>query len=214
MIKRKGFTLIEVIVATMLTGLLTTLALAPVAITVRRVVDTQNEYSDISALQRTVNFMTHDLSSAMRLSSNVLTIVDHEAIGGFASDILMVMTTSVSAQNLPPGTVVYKIEEGGMLHGNMPKGLYRWILPGKLPNTVKYDNLDPQTGQLVMPGIDEFQIEIPEGSNAEDRRKEYSGALPQGIYIKLARNSKEKQYLASNNKGNSKNELETIITFP
>ena len=214
MIKHRAFTLIEVIVATMLTGLLTTLALAPVAITVRRVVETQNEYSDMSALQRTANFITHDLAAAMRLSSNVLTVVDHEAIGGFADDVLMVMTTSTSAQNIPPGTVVYKLEEGGMLHGNMPKGLYRWIFPGKLPNIVKYDNLDPQAGQLVMPGIDEFKIEIPEGSNAEDRRKEYSGSLPQGVYMKLARNSRERQNFANADRGNSKNELETIITFP
>ena len=35
----KGFTLIEILVAVMLTGLLATLALAPVASTVRRVVD-------------------------------------------------------------------------------------------------------------------------------------------------------------------------------
>ena len=39
--KLQAFTLIEILVAVMLTGILTTLALAPVVVTVRRVVDTQ-----------------------------------------------------------------------------------------------------------------------------------------------------------------------------
>ena len=195
----KGFTLIEIIVAVMLTGLLTTLALAPVAVTVRRVVDTQNEYADDSALSRTMNFITRDLFAAMRLSSNVLMIVDHEAMGGNDDDVLMVMTTSPTIQNMPSGTVVYKLEEGGMLHGNVPAGLYRWIFPGKLPNTIKYDNLSGETGQLVLPGIDKFCVELPQGSHSDERRKEYSGALPQGIYIKLGRNE---------------NEFETVIALP
>ena len=66
--KEKAFTLVEVLVAVMLTGILTTLALAPVAYTVRRVVETQTEYSDLSALSRTMNFIIRDISSAMRLS--------------------------------------------------------------------------------------------------------------------------------------------------
>ena len=57
MSKKKAFTLIEVLVAVMLTGLLTVMALAPVAYTVRRVVETQNEYADFSALSRTMNFI-------------------------------------------------------------------------------------------------------------------------------------------------------------
>ncbi|MBR0079482.1 MAG: prepilin-type N-terminal cleavage/methylation domain-containing protein [Synergistaceae bacterium] len=209
----KGFTLIEIIIAVMLTGLLTTLALAPVAVTVRRTIETQEQYSDLSALSRTVNFITRDIFAAMRLSSNVLMIVDHKAIGGNDDDVLMVMTTSPVVQNMPSGTVVYKLEEGGMLHGDVLPGLYRWIFPGQLPNTIKYDNLSGETGQLVLPGIDEFSVEVPEGSHEDDRRKEYSGALPQGIYIKLGRNTKQNNMNMTEKKGDF-NELETYIALP
>ena len=211
---KKAFTLIEVLVAVMLTGMLTTLALAPVAYTVRRVVDTQNEYADFSALSRTMNFIIRDLSSAMRLSSNVLMIVDHEAMGGNDDDILMIMSTSPTAQNLPSGTLIYKISEGGIMHGHVLAGLYRWIFPGQLPNTIKYDNLNPEDAQLVLPGIDEFNVEVPKGSHADDREKEYSGALPKGLYIKLGRNTKKN--LSSNSSNNEKNfnELETFIPLP
>ena len=77
MTNRRAFTLIEILVAVMLTGLLTGLALAPVVVTVRRVVETQEEYTDIAALSRTVSFIARDLNAAMRLSPNVPTIRDH-----------------------------------------------------------------------------------------------------------------------------------------
>lgn len=217
--KKGAFTLIEVMMAVMLTGLLTTMALAPVAYTVRRVVETQNEYADFSALSRTMNFIIRDLSSAMRLSSNVLMVIDHEAMGGNDDDILMIMSTSPTAQNLPSGTLVYKISEGGIMHGNVIPGLYRWIFPGKLPNTIKYDNLDASEGQLVLPGIDEFLVEVPRGSHEDDRSKEYSGALPRGLYIKLGRDTKKNQNFSVNpnlNNENEKNfnELEAYIPLP
>ena len=215
MSKKRAFTLIEVLVAVMLTGLLTVMALAPVAYTVRRVVETQNEYADFSALSRTMNFIIRDLSSAMRLSSNVLMIVDHKAMGGNDDDILMVMSTSPTAQNLPSGTLIYKITEGGIMHGNVLPGLYRWIFPGKLPNTIKYENLDASEAQLVLPGIDEFSVEVPNGSHEDDRKKEYSGALPKGLYIKLGRNTKnQNSFSNNNNNANNFNELETFIPLP
>ena len=217
MTSNKAFTLIEVLAAVMLTGILTVLALAPVAYTVRRVVETQNEYADFSALSRTMNFIIRDLSSAMRLSSNVLMVVDHEAMGSVPDDILMIMSTSPTAQNLPSGTLIYKISEGGIMHGNVVPGLYRWIFPGKLPNTIKYDNLDASEGQLVLPGVDEFSVEVPKGSHEDDRNKEYSGALPKGLYIKLGRNTKKtRNYSVNPNLNNERNynELEAYIPLP
>ena len=218
---RRAFTLIEILVAVMLTGMLTTLALAPVAYTVRRVVETQNEYADFSALSRTMNFIIRDLSSAMRLSSNVLTVIDHDAMGGNEEDVLMIMSSSPTAQNLPSGTLVYKIEEGGIMHGNILPGLYRWIFPGQLPNTIKYENLDGADGQLVLPGIDLFSVEIPEGSHEDERKKEYSGQLPKGLYIKIGRNTKESRsslnlQTSTNNRQNERNfnELEAYIPLP
>lgn len=198
----------------MLTGMLTTLALAPVVVTVRRVVDTQEEYSDISALSRTMNFIARDLASAMRLSSNVITIVDHEAMGGYDEDILMIMSTSPTVQGLPSGTLVYKIEEGGFMSSNVIPGLYRWIFPGQLPNVIKTDNLkgDDPEAQLILPGVNLFSVEIPTGSHEDDRRKEYTGQLPSGIYIKIGR--KDKNTTSYNDDKDSLDELERFIVFP
>ena len=214
----KGFTLIEILVAVMLTGLLATLALAPVASTVRRVVDTQEEYSDVAALSRTMNFITRDLYSAMRLASNVITVKDHESLGGHDDDVLLIMSTAPTAQNLPSGTLVYKVNEGGMLHKNIIPGLYRWIFPGKLPNAVNTDSMEGEEGQLVLPGVSDFRVEIPMGTHEEDRRKSYSGQLPQGIYIKMRRgdrNTTNYSISSMNDDDELRNdEIESIIVFP
>ena len=211
----RGFTLVEILVAMMLTGLLTTLALAPVVVTVRRVVETQTEYSDISALSRTMNFIARDLSSAMRLSSNVITVIDHEALGGYDDDALMIMSTAPTAQNLPSGTLVYKIQEGGIMHNNIIQGLYRWMFPGQMPNGINVERLNPEEGQLVLPGVNEFCVEIPVNSLKDDRRKEYRGQLPSGIYIKIGRlNKEENSFYNQNETERGLNELERFIAFP
>ena len=214
--KRRAFTLIEILIAVMLTGMLTTLALDPVVITVRRVVDTQEEYSNFSALSRTMSFIERDLASAMRLSSNVLTVRDHESLGGNDDDILMIMSTAPTVQNLPAGTVVYKIEEGGIMHRNIIPGLYRWMFPGKMPNVIKTDSLNAEYAQLVLPGVNEFCVEIPTGSHEDDRQKDYRGKLPAGIYIKIGRREKEMQvnYAQQNKDEALTDELERIIVFP
>lgn len=205
MTSKPAFTLIEILVAVMLTGLLTGLALAPVVVTVRNVVETQEQYSGISALSRTMNFIARDLFAAMRLSSNVLTIKDHEAMGGNDDDCLMVMTTAPVVQNMSGGTVIYKVSAGGMLHSDIIPGLYRWVMPGVMPNDIDPEKLDIDSGQLVLPGVNEFSVEVPTNDRKDDNRKEYAGQLPAGVYIRLGRGE---------DKEDANNHIESIITFP
>ena len=213
---RTAFTLVEILIAVMLAGMLMSLALAPVAITVRRVVETQEEYSDFSALSRTMSFIERDLSSAMRMAPNVITVMEHEAVGGNDDDVLMFMSTSPSVQNMPAGTIVYRIAEGGIMHNDVIPGLYRWIFPGQSPNAVKVDSLNAEEAQLVLPDVNEFRVEVPVSSREDDRKKDYSGQLPPGIYIKIGRREDNNTYALRNeskNEGNS-DELESIIVFP
>ena len=196
---RRAFTLIEILVAVMLTGLLSALALAPVAFTVRRVIDTQEEYSDITALSLTLDFIARDIFSAMRLSPNVLTVIDHEALGGNAEDVLMVMSSAPAMQNMTAGFVVYKITEGGMLHNNVIPGLYRWIMPNADGTRIDHEKLSPEDAQLVLPWADELRVEIPTNEREDDNKKEYTGTLPAGIFIRLGRGD---------------NHAQTVITLP
>ena len=187
MTNRRGFTLIEILVAVTLAGLLSGLALAPVVVTVRGIVDTQRYYVNKTALSRTMDFIMRDLFSAMRMSSPTLIIKDHDALGGNAEDYLIFMSTSPAMQGMSSGAVVYTVTEGGILHGNVIPGLYRWIFSGISAGDVNVETLNAADAQLVLPYVDEFCAEVPKNSREDDRLKDYTGQLPAGIYLRIGR---------------------------
>ena len=208
----RAFTLIEVLVSLMLIGMLSSLALAPVVITVRRTVEVQQDYTNKAALSRTMNFIARDLTGAMRLSPNAIAVVDHEALGGAADDILLVMSTTPAVQRQPSSTIVYRVDDGGIMHANVIPGLYRWVLPGQTPLTVDTDKLDIGTAQLVLPYVKDFSVEVPSASHEDENMKSYRGQLPAGLFIKLTRG--ERTGTLSMSEEDERNVLETIIVFP
>ena len=181
---RRGFTLIEILVVVLLAGMVTTLALAPVVFTVRRVVETQADYSDAGALERTLAFIGKDAAAALRLAPLAVKVEDHRALGGAEDDVLLVASTAPAKQNLPAGTLVYKIDRSGPLREDTPSGLYRWLLPGEDIAKIDAAKLRGETGQLVLPGVTAFGVEAVAGS---ERQSEYEGALPAGLVVTLAR---------------------------
>ena len=181
---RRGFTLIEILVVVLLAGMVTTLALAPVVFTVRRVVETQADYSDAGALERTLAFIGKDAAAAMRLAPIAVKVEDHRALGGAEDDVLLVASTAPAKQNLPAGTLVYKIDRSGPLREDTPSGLYRWLLPGEDIAKIDAAKLRGETGQLVLPGVTAFGVEAVVKS---EREKEYEGGLPAGLVVTLAR---------------------------
>ena len=204
----RAFTLIEILVALMLTGLLSALALAPVVMTVRQITQLQDEFADSAAMAKTVDFIAKDLNRAIRLASNVITVIDHEALGDWDDDTLLIMSSAPNVQNLASGTVVYRIDDGGIMHSSIP-GLYRWVIPGKLPNEVNADKLEVEDGQLVLPDVSGFSVEIP---SRNDNRKEYAGPLPSGVYIKLVRGERTNFHLPGEKE--DIHEYERVIALP
>jgi len=181
---RRGFTLIEILVVVLLAGMVTTLALAPVVFTVRRVVETQADYSDAGALERTLVFIGKDAAAALRLAPIAVKVEDHRALGGAEDDALLVASTAPAKQNLPAGCLVYRIDRGGPMRGDTPPGLYRWLLPGEDIAKIDAAKLRGETGQLVLPGVTAFGVEAVVES---ERKEEYEGELPAGLVVTIAR---------------------------
>ena len=184
----------------MLTGMVTSLALAPVVVTVRRVVELQGSYSDTLALSRTLAFIGRDVSSAVRLVRQAVRVEDHQALGGMEDDALVVMSISPTRQQMAAGSIVYKIDRGSGMRKGVIAGLYRWILPGKQPAEVKLEDLKGEDGQLVLPGVTGFSVEVPRGKG---REKKYQGGLPVGLAVTLTRGT-----------GREAENLEGIIVSP
>ena len=86
----------------------------------------------------------------------------------------------------------YRVERGSPMRRDLLPGLYRWVLSGKLPTEMDPDKLRGEEGQLVLPGVTGFRVEVP--VDGEERRKEYKGPLPAGLFIALTRGTgKEKE---------------------
>ena len=200
-----GFTLIEILIAMALTGMLTALALAPVVMTVSRVVRAQSGASGTLALERAAAFMGRELAGAVRLAKVSVIVEDHQAFGGDEDDTLIVMTASPSRQRLAAGSVVYRLEHEDPLRESQA-GLYRWHFPGKLPEEIDTKDLRGEDGQLVLPGVTVFSVEVPDTT---ERLKEYKGGLPVGICVAMTRDSEEKD-----TERGGKESFEDTFVFP
>ncbi len=197
---RRAFTLVEILIVVLLAGLVTTLALAPVVFTVRRVVETQAAYADAGALERTLAFIGRDVAAALRLAPFALKVEDHRALGGAEDDVLFVASTAPAKQNLPVGNLVYRIDRGGPMREDTPPGLYRWFLPGTDLEKIDAAKLRGETGQLVLPGVTAFGVVVVDRS---ERQKEYEGDLPVGLVVTLARGE-----------GKDEERLEHVFVYP
>jgi hypothetical protein len=181
----------EVLLAVALTGLIAALALAPVVYAVRQVVDTETEYSDEAALRRTIVFMAQDVAAGLRLASTVNRVVNHESLGGGADDTLIVASSAPAKQNLPAGSVVYRVVPESFMTDAVP-GLYRWLLPGVSPQDVEYEKLEAEKGQLTAPYVTGLNVSAFEKPDWVD---DYEGALPPGMKFTLWRGEESVEYV-------------------
>ncbi|GHS94744.1 hypothetical protein AGMMS50276_08120 [Synergistales bacterium] len=192
--RRRAFTLIEVLLAVALTGLIASLALAPVVYAVRRVIYTEELYTDETAMRRTAIFMVQDVNAGLRLANTVVRLIEYEPLGGGNEDVLIVATSAPAKQNMPVGSVVYRIQKRSFMYNNVIPGLYRWVLPGKLPEDVNYEALEIEDGQLVLPYVTEMKLETYRDL---EWISGYAGKIPAGLKISLSRGEEKVEYVFS-----------------
>ena len=167
-----------------LTGLIATLAFAPVVYTVRQITETEVAYSDELALRRTAMFMAQDVAAGLRLASIVVRVINREELGGGDDDTLIVASSSQAKHNLPVGSVAYRVVRRSFMNDKYVPGLYRWLLPGILPEDVEHDRLDVKDGQLITPYITEMNLSVFE---SPEWVSDYGGKLPVGMKFVLSR---------------------------
>jgi len=185
----RGFTFIEIIVVVAIVGIIASAAIAPLVFTVMRVVETEEQYNDDEALYRGISFVIKDISEAMRTAEGPLIRTIRKGMLGKGDDyIIMVASIAPSRQNLPAGSVIYKIVDKS-LFSKLPEGLYRWVVPSLSPALIDPDELEEDEAQLILTDVKNLKMEIlipPDWSE-----EAYSGGLPSGIRVSLVRKEKK-----------------------
>jgi prepilin-type N-terminal cleavage/methylation domain-containing protein len=192
--RKRAFTLIEILIAVALTGLVASLTLAPVVYAVRQVVETEEAYSDEAALRRTALFMAQDVAAGLRLVRVTMRVITHETLGGGNDDTLIVASAAPAKQNMAVGSVIYKLVQRSFMSDEAIPGLYRWVLPGVLPDAVKPGELEEKDGQLVVPYVTELKLSVYRSSGWGSN---YEGKLPLAIQITLHRGEESGEYVFS-----------------
>ena len=181
----RGFTLIEILVVVAIIGVIATAAIAPLIYTVLRVAEAEDQYNDEEALQRGISLIFRDISETMRTANAPVIRTTRRGILGMGDDYFIVIaSTAPVRQNLSAGSVIYGIVRRTMF-SNLPEGLYRWVIPFASPADIDPERLNEADAQLVLAGVTNMKVEIfipPEWSE-----ESYSGGLPTGIRISLAR---------------------------
>jgi prepilin-type N-terminal cleavage/methylation domain-containing protein len=192
--RKRAFTLIEVLIAVALTGLVASLTLAPVVYAVRQVTETEEAYSDEAALRRTALFMAQDAAAGLRLARVTMRVIPHETLGGGNEDTLIVASATPAKQNMAVGSVVYKLVQRSFMNDGAIPGLYRWVLPGVLPEAVKPGELEEKDGQLAAPYVTALKVSVYRSS---DWVSDYEGKLPLALQITLYRGEERGEYVFS-----------------
>jgi prepilin-type N-terminal cleavage/methylation domain-containing protein len=190
--RRTAFTLVEVLIAVTLTGLIASLALAPVVYAIRQVTETETAYSDEVALRRTAVFIAQDVMAGLRLAPTVIRVIDHQRLGGGDDDTLIVASAAPAKQYMAAGSLIYRVVQRSIMNERYVPGLYRWLLPGVLPEDVDHEKLEEEDGQLIAPYITELNFSVLEPPDWSD---EYSGGLPRGMKFSLARGEERVEYV-------------------
>ena len=190
--KKSGFTLMEVLISVALVGLIASLAFAPTAYVVRQITETETTYSNETALRRTAMFMAQDVMAGLRLAPTVVRVVDHSELGGGENDTLIVATSAPAKQNLAVGSVVYRLVRRSFMNERDVPGLYRWLLPGILPEKVDHERLDVRDGQLVTPYVTEMSLSV---LDPPEWLSEYGGKIPAGMKFVLSRDEEGVEYV-------------------
>ena len=180
--RRPGFTLVEVLMAVVLVGVLATSALGPMVFLVEKLRGVRDDYGAERKAESALESLFQDLRAGLPMKSP-FRLVHRDALAGGADDALLVWSLGPTSRGGSLGTVVYAVIRQDLLHP-VATGLYRWDLKGKRPGDVTLEGLRHEDARMVLPGVDSFRAEVfQKGAWVQ----ETGGDLPEGLRVSVSR---------------------------
>ena len=185
-----GFTLVEVLVAVALFGVIAAIAFAPMVAVVRRFEDVRLEEANEQRMEYFFRRLMNDLrSSPCEIAEEPAVVLKHRDMLGGAADDRLAFWTDRDGET---GVRAFKLVQRGV-GWTGEQGLFRWVLPRETPDSVNWDMLNPEEGSLVFPEADSLRFGVLEFDQSE-WSEEYSGRRPRGISIAVKSKGEEHRY--------------------
>lgn len=194
--RARGFTLIEILLAVGLVGIIATAALAPLVVTVRSLEEAQARWGRRHNARGAADAMYRDLRLAIRNPSFLsVKIIHEEKLGRDADDRIMIWSAAPKHEGKSAGVVVYRVMPENPFRSEAA-GLYRWVICGQPslhaqsgdvfgpesadvpePMDIDPDKLEAKDGELVLSTARGLRFYFPSGD--EWKRERYEGWIPQ-----------------------------------
>lgn len=190
--RRRGFTLIEIVIVIGIASVIFTAGIAPLLFTVRALSDERTRYTENDRERIACIRIFQDMSSAASENrSDPIRVQTHEELSEKKSEVLAVWSRSPVHQGSPVSNVVYAIPEQKLGGGRAP-GLHRWIISVDITSsTMLEEMLDAERSQLLIPGLKGFSVlALRDG----EWREHYTGSIPTAVKILLEYEDDEKSY--------------------
>ncbi|MCE5201070.1 MAG: type II secretion system GspH family protein [Synergistaceae bacterium] len=213
-----GFTLIEIMLAVALVGIIAATALAPLVFTVESLKDTQKQWGARIKERAAVENIFADVRGAVENPSFApLRTIHNGGLTVQEDDRLLIWSASPVREGGIVSLVVYRVLTGSALD-NKKGGLYRWILEGVKsdPNLsgelfskgliaasrslitssedpIKFDSdkLKAEDGRMVLPDAEGMRISVWSGT---DWVQDYEGSVPEALKIGITIKGKKHVY--------------------
>lgn len=192
---REGFTLIEVLLVVGLVGVIASVALAPLVLTVRSLEDAQARWGLRHNVREAANAMFRDMRFAIKNPSfPSVKIVHKEGLESDSGDSILVWSASPKYEGKSVGVVAYRVIPEDSFSDAAP-GLYRWVICGQPslhassgdvfcassadvpePMDIDSDDLEAEDGELILSTARSLRFYFPHGDEWE--QETYNGGVP------------------------------------
>ena len=190
---KRGFTLVEILIALAIGGIIIAAGIAPLMFTVRTLARVRDDFARMNTERTAVNRIFQDAREMNPLNCDApFCLVKSDILGTDDRGYLAVWTSARSYYNLPASSVVWGVPDESVLRAETRAGLYRWVISeDAMPRSLDVAALDPVSGSLAIPGVRSVSFSAMDGREWKDS---YEGAFPRALRVSLKYDDTESIY--------------------
>ncbi|MDR1579381.1 MAG: GspJ family type II secretion system protein [Synergistaceae bacterium] len=190
--KKRGFTLVEVLIALAIGGIIVAAGIAPLMFTVRTLARSRDDFARKNVERAAVNRILQDAREMNPLNCETPFRIGKPENLGDDGRYLAVWTSAPTYYGLPASSVVWGVPGKSAPDAETRAGLYRWVISdGTMPRSLDFTALDPVSGSLALPDVRSVSFSALDGAEWNDS---YEGAFPRALRVSMKYEDGESVY--------------------